>query len=113
MPERRRVEDAEHFDPRTVRQRPSVGEFVSKNWLIMILTSLVTFAGAGWMSYVQGEIGAVKQQQLQATEQNAQRAQDQAVIKEKVGNLERTTQEIRSDVKEQNKKLDELLRRSK
>ena len=70
---------------------------VSQKWLLGILVSIVLMGSAGWMTYVQGQVTTLQVHQ-------AARGADIEVIREKVKRLE-------EDVRDANKKLDELLRR--
>ena len=97
---------------------------VSQRWLLGILVSVLIMGGAGWMTYVQAQISDVKKEQQVAAGLAALAAQvavqvrgqadaDILVIREKIKRLEEDTREIKGDVKEQTKKLDELLRRAR
>ena len=86
---------------------------VSQRWLLGILASLIIMGGAGWMTYVQAQIADVKKEQQADTLTRGKAAGDIEVIREKVKRLEEDTREIKGDVKEQTKKLDELLRRAR
>ena len=84
---------------------------VSTKWLIGILTTIVLAGGGGWMTFVQAQLSDVKREQQTEKDIRARQAADVEVIKEKVKRLEQDTQEIKSEQRETNRKLDELLRR--
>ena len=86
---------------------------VSKTSLVGILTTIVLAGGAGWMSYVQSGMNALATEQKYDKTEQAKRASEAAVVKEKVERLEKDVGEIKVEQKDQTKKLDELLRRSR
>lgn len=87
------------------------GNSVSQKWLIGILTTLVLGGGAGWMTYVQGEVRNVREKQEKQQEAVARTQTDVAIIREKSERLEKDVKEIKEDQRDMGKKLDELLRR--
>ena len=108
----RRCEDPEAFDPAPLRQvARGNGAAVSKTWLIATLTTVALAGGAGWMSYVHTQIDAMAAEQKKQKDDTADSRRETAVIKEKVERLEKDTTEIKSEQKDQSRKLDELLRR--
>ena len=86
------------------------------------IAAIVTTIGGGGLTstYVIGQGSDVKKEQQDVrkelqTDRKAswQTQQDVEVIKQQIEHLRETTREIKGDVKDQNKKLDELLRRVK
>ena len=86
------------------------------------IAAIVTTIGGGGLTstYVIGQVSDVKKEQQDVrkelqTDRKAswQTQQDVEVIKQQIEHLRETTREIKGDVKDQNKKLDELLRRVK
>lgn len=84
---------------------------VSKTWLIGILTTISLAGGAGWMAYVHTQIDAIAGEQKKQKDNDAAAKSETAVIKTKVERLEEDIKDVRSEQKDQSKKLDELLRR--
>ena len=89
------------------------GAPLTQKWLLGILVSIVLAGGAGWMTYVQAQIGKLATDQASEKFDQAKRSADLEVIKEKVKRLEEDTKEIKQDGKDTGKKIDELLRRSR
>ena len=86
---------------------------MSQRWLLGILTMVVLAFGGGWMGYVHTQLAAVVAEQKKQQASDADTKLDTAVIKEKVERTEQDVKDVRQDQREQNKKLDELLRRVK
>ena len=82
-------------------------------WFLRVFAGIVLAGGAGWMTYVQGEVGKIRDTQERTKDANSQLREDSAVIREKVNRLEQDVKEIKEDQREQTRKLDELLRRVK
>lgn len=104
---------------------------VTWKWVAGILSLVLLGAGGGWMGLMNGQLQEVKKEQAadrhglsaQIQEVKKEQAQDRAGIGQvdrKVGIIEEQTKRTQEDVREikdaqreQNKKLDELLRRSR
>ena len=89
------------------------GNNVTWKWLVGILMAVVIAGGGAWMTTMYAEVGKVKE------EQKADR-QSVGAIDKKVGVIEEQTKRTQEDVREikdvqkdTNKKLDELLRRTR
>lgn len=92
-----------------LKRRAGGGQGVSKAWLIGILSAIVLTAGGSWMATIQAE-------QSREREKRAEIERKVDVLGEKVTRVEQDQREIKQDIREQNKKLDEirdLLRRGR
>ena len=82
-------------------------------WLAAILTTVVLAGGSAWMTSMYAEVGKIKEEQ-KADRQTIQDVKtDSAVIRERSKRTEEDIQEIKQEQKDQGKKLDELLRRTR
>ena len=80
--------------------------------ITILLVLLSTVSGVVWkMAYT--KVTDLEAAQKQGDKIVNEIRTEQAVVNEKVKNIETKTNEIREEQKEQNKKLDELLRRTK
>ena len=86
---------------------------VTWKWLAALLITVVLGGGSAWMTTMYAEVGRVKEKQEQ--DRATVNAVDKkvGVIEEQTKRTEKDVQEIKGDLKDQNKKLDELLRRVK
>ena len=85
----------------------------SARWLLGILGSIVLMGGAGWMTFVQNQIGAVQADQKKADEKAAAQREDTGIIKEQVQQLRKGQERQERQQEDVGRKLDELLRRSR
>ena len=82
-------------------------------WLAAILTTVVLAGGGAWMGSMNAEVGKIKEEQ-KADRQTIQDVRgDSAVIRERTKRTEEDIKEIKETQKDQNRKLDELLRRTR
>lgn len=86
---------------------------VSKNWLIGTLTAITLAAGGGWGTYLQAQVTEIKTDQKKDNEQRVRQAEDIAVVKEKLRQVEKSIDEIKVEQRMQTEKLDLLLRRGR
>ena len=86
---------------------------VTWKWLAAILVTVVLAGGSAWMTTMYAEVGRVKEKQEQ--DRATVNAVDKkvGVIEEQTKRTEKDVQEIKNDLKDQNKKLDELLKRTR
>ena len=86
---------------------------VTWKWLAAILVTVVLAGGSAWMTTMYAEVGRVKEKQEQ--DRVTVNAVDKkvGVIEEQTKRTEKDVQEIKNDLKDQNKKLDELLKRTR
>lgn len=91
----------------------SGGNGISRAWVLSLAFGIIITGGSGWMTYVQGQIAQVREEQKTDRKSAWESAQETKVIGEKVRRLEEDTREIKQDIKDQGRKLDELLRRTK
>lgn len=86
---------------------------VTWKWLAAILITVVLAGGSAWMTTMYAEVGRVKEKQEQ--DRVTVNAVDKkvGVIEEQTKRTEKDVQEIKNDLKDQNKKLDELLKRTR
>lgn len=78
-----------------------------------VVVSVLGLLGGGWMTSMHAEVRGIKDEQHKDRQQANTQGASIKVIEEKVRRLEQDTSEIKSEQKETNRKLDELLRRTR
>jgi peptidoglycan hydrolase CwlO-like protein len=86
---------------------------VTWKWVAGSLASLLTLGGSAWLTSIHSEINAIKQEQQKDREQSSELKTKAGITDERVRRIEQDVKEIKEDTKEQTKKLDELLRRTR
>lgn len=86
---------------------------VTWKWLVGILTTVLVLGAGAWATTMQAQVNDIKQEQRQATKDTGMQAADIAVIKEKLRTIEDRQKEQSEKTNETNRKLDELLNRSR
>jgi septal ring factor EnvC (AmiA/AmiB activator) len=77
------------------------------------LAAIIMVGGGAWLTSIAGEISTIKAEQAKDREKASELKTNIGVMDEKVRRIERDVKEIKEDSKEQNRKLDELLRRTR
>ena len=91
----------------------SMNNALTWKWLAAILTTVVLAGGSAWMGSMTAEVNQLKVEQ-KADRQVIQDVKgDSAVIRERTKRTEEDIKEIKETQKDQNRKLDELLRRTR
>ena len=84
---------------------------VTWKWLGVLAATIIIGGGGARMTTMYAEVGRVKEEQ-KADRQTVNDVKGKVgVIEEQTKRTEKDVQEIKRDLKDQNKKLDELLRR--
>ena len=98
-----------------VAERKGDGAVKNERVLAFLLTVLLA-AGGGWVGFVHSEVAGVKTDQKHETAKRSDVERKVDVLNEKVNRVEQDSKEIKNDIREQNRKLDEirdLLRRGR
>jgi hypothetical protein len=82
---------------------------VSWRWLAGIAISVLILAGAGWLTYVQNQIGGVQLALDGDRKQATQQAVDTAVTKKQVENLDRKVDDVQKDVRDIRSDIKQIL----
>lgn len=90
-----------------VRSVPMTEGSVNWKWLAVAAVGILITSGGGWMSYVQSQINQLVQVAAEDRKTGNAEARDNAVTREKVGNIEkkvdavdRKVQDLQGDIKE-------------
>jgi hypothetical protein len=78
-----------------------------------VVVSVLGLLGGGWMTSMHAEVRGIKADQVTDRNQSNTQGASIRVIEEKVRRTETDVQEIKQDQREMNRKLDELLRRTR
>lgn len=91
-------------------EAPRTNGGVTWRWIAATAIGILILGTAGWMTAMERRVNSIEAEQKTEAQSRAEQGKDIAVIREKVNRVEQDQREIKEDMKDISRKLDELLR---